>query len=387
METIYQFRKIIMQHLPELSQPQATVLAMWVVGSIKAKSSTRSDVTRELAGMLGQSNNTIEHRLGEWYKEAEHKSGEHRVTLQVQHLFASLLVWIISLLPKKRIALALDASNLYDQLTVLCVSVLIDHCAIPVAWCILPETQEGKWNPHWINLIGCLAAGLREWEVWVYTDRGLWSPLLYNALVRVGWHPLMRIGGDKFFQQAGHHGWLPIKSLLGGKGQEASYSGRAFKTCPLACSLIVFWGEEAKEPWYLLTDTVTANARGYAMRFWIEHQFKTIKSRGCHWERTRKKDSERASRLWLVYALELLWSINVGAAEESKEAHRSGAAPCRTYRKRISSLFARGITTLQTAIARGWLPKLLPFTNWDWTPRICDTIGNRMCQPDCNALC
>jgi DNA-directed RNA polymerase specialized sigma24 family protein len=71
----------------------------------------------------------------EFYKDAAHKSGAQRRELDITPCFAALLRWIVRLwtLPHKCLALALDATTLKQRFTVLSISVLYQHRAIPVA--------------------------------------------------------------------------------------------------------------------------------------------------------------------------------------------------------------------------------------------------------------
>ncbi len=42
-----------------------------------------------------------------------------------------------------------------------------------------------------------------QWTVIVMSDRGLYAPWLYQHLVRVGWHPFMRINKQGDFRPLG----------------------------------------------------------------------------------------------------------------------------------------------------------------------------------------
>ncbi len=76
------------------------------------------------------------------------KRGKKRAQLQVSSCFAPLMRWVVSLLPgdRQQLALALDATNIKDNFTVLSINVLIAGCAIPVAWCIVKATVPGSWR-------------------------------------------------------------------------------------------------------------------------------------------------------------------------------------------------------------------------------------------------
>ena len=62
-------------HMPHLSKPVATVLALWSFGMVMTKSCGLTSVAAFLADLLQQQENTVRQRLREWYRDAEDKRG------------------------------------------------------------------------------------------------------------------------------------------------------------------------------------------------------------------------------------------------------------------------------------------------------------------------
>src|SRR5215510_6366201 len=89
------WRATLMQPLPELSQPQATVLALWSLGMVRARSCALTAVSAGVAAVEGRKEHTIRQRLREWDYEAPAKQGPQRQALQVEPCFAPLLGWIV----------------------------------------------------------------------------------------------------------------------------------------------------------------------------------------------------------------------------------------------------------------------------------------------------
>ena len=89
--SVDQWRTTIMQHLPQLSKPQATVLALWSLGMVLARSCALTAVRAIVAAVERRKENTIRQRLREWYYEAPDKRGAQRQALQVEACFAPLL--------------------------------------------------------------------------------------------------------------------------------------------------------------------------------------------------------------------------------------------------------------------------------------------------------
>jgi hypothetical protein len=63
---VYQWTDVIATHLPQLSKPQATVLALWSLGLVLARSCALSAVSTFLAQGLERKPNTVRQQLREF---------------------------------------------------------------------------------------------------------------------------------------------------------------------------------------------------------------------------------------------------------------------------------------------------------------------------------
>jgi hypothetical protein len=299
-------------HLPHLSKTQAQMLAWYSFAVTIVQSSGLSHVSVFLAHLLGRSEETVRQRLRESLYDAVDKRGHNRREVDVVLCFAPLLQWIVSRWssPDERLFLALDATTLRQTFTVLSVSVLVGHCAIPIAWTILPANQPGRWRPHWLGLLQAVQLDIPQMQIMVAADRGLYAKWLFEAIVVCGWHPLMRINdqGNCWLRSNGKRLRMSqLATLCKGhywQGEVLCFSGQD----RLACTLIVVWDDRQQAAWLLLTDCPPAHVSPawYALRMWVEAGFKALKSAAFHWERTRMTDPARAERLWLVLSLACL---------------------------------------------------------------------------------
>jgi Transposase DDE domain len=311
-----------------LSPVFVTLLTLWSCGMILARCCGLSSVSLYLARLAGQSDNTMRQRLREFYQEAKAKAGAKRGVkrrdFDVTGCFLPLLRWVLSFWSCRRLALALDVTNLGDRFHVLCISVLYGGIGIPVAWKILPANVKEAWNDHWCALLRRLQTAVSaDWTVVVLSDRGLESARLFREVVDIGWHPLMRVKAGGQFQPQGWVRWYRLGKLVTTVGGRFTAEGHAYKTAskPLACTLLACWDEGHDEPWLLLTDlpAAAASPSWYAFRAWIEQGFKVIKSGALQWQHTRMTKAERAERLWLAIAVSVLWLVVIGAAVEGDE--------------------------------------------------------------------
>jgi Transposase DDE domain len=370
---LYQGIEQVTSHFPRLSRAQATVLALWSFGMVLAHCCGLDSVALSLATLLGQRDQTVRQRLREFYRDAKAKRGRRRTQIDPTVCFASLLQWVLTDWPSRRIALALDATCLADRLTVLAVSVVYRGCAVPVAWTVLRGNEPGAWNPHWLRLLGLLAPRLgAEWTVVVLSDRGLESKTLFGAIVGLGWHPLMRVKAVGHFRPAGWHRFYPLKRFAAAVGRRWCGSGEAYKKAEarLNCTLLACWEPGHEQPWLLLTDwpAAAANPLWYAFRSWIEQGFKVAKRAGWQWQNTRMSDPARAERLWLAVATATLWLVRVGGAAEAEEIVETlpqvrGVGVGRVRRHRV---FRRGLAVIQAALVKGELLPLGCFLPEEW---------------------
>jgi len=396
----YQWRATIASHLPNLSKPQVAVLALWTWGMVCTRCASLTTVAVFLSLYFKCPLNTMRQRLREFYWEAKAKPGPPRRDLDVRTCFAPLLRWAIQGWPNRQLPLALDATPLGAKFVVLAISVLYRGCAVPVAWKILPATLSTPWKDEWLQLLAQFQGAVpRGWKVLALTDRGLWAPWLFKAIVALGWHPLMRVNLGGKFRPDGKTQFLPLKSFAPKEGTRWRGQGTAFATPnrQLRATLLAWWGPGYQEPWLILTDLAPAagEADWYGLRAWIEQGFKDCKRGGWQWQHTRMSDPARAERLWLAIAVATLWLLRVGGEAEQKGGYQEavgseeldllkslgpeGAAMAtkqgRTKRWRLVSVFALGWLVILSALLnheplpRGrWYPEPWPEVPTDDSP-------------------
>jgi hypothetical protein len=315
----------------------------------------------------------LRQRLREFYYEAEAKRGSKRREVDVQACFGDLLRGILQGWEgRKELALSLDASTLGERFTVLNISVMYRGCGMSVAWKIIPAMQEGEWRPYWEELLASLEGIVpQDWLVIVMADRGLYAPWLYQAIQRLGGHPMLRVKEDLSFKAQGEEHFAPIGMRVrrrgrgwGGVGEWSEHGERMQGT------VLIRWEKGYEEKLAVVTDLgeKEGNVAWYQMRFWIEDEYKDYKSGGWGWEQTRMKDPKRAERLWLAMAVATQMAVLVGGEEEAREQEqkqrksrkgerkrRVGRPPKPIHRPRgrEQSCLMRGQQAIQAAVVRG----------------------------------
>jgi hypothetical protein len=351
--------------MPHLSKPQAAVLALWSVGMVLARSCALTAVSLFLAKGLERKPNTVRQQLREWCYEAKAKRGKPRQELAVESCFAPLLAWVLSWWEGQQLALAVDATTLGQRFVVLVVSVVYRGCAIPVAGTVVAATEKHAWRGEWLRMLRQVRAVVpRRFFVIVLADRGLYARWLFQRIVRVGWHPVLRINTGGTFRPTKSVSYQPLRELVPAPGTQWVGTGTAFQgpRRRLNCTLLARWDAGYKDPWWLLTDLAPSagEACWYGLRAWIEQGFKITKRGGWQWQRTRMRDPQRAARLWLAVAVATLWLLSVGGLTEETlpvstlpplaDADGPPAQPRRATQLRLVSVFRQGWITILVAL-------------------------------------
>jgi Transposase DDE domain len=310
---------------PHLSKAQLLGLVFWSVGIALTGSGGISQISALLAQVLNQKEGTVFHRLREWYLEVGQKRGDHRRELDVTSCFGPLLSWIIRLWAgsERRLALALDATTLGERWTVLAVCVVIRGCSIPVAWKVIGAHAKGSWRPYWEGLLEHLQGRISpDWQVMVLADRGLYAGWLFEAIVKKGWHPFLRINlgvkaravGENDFDWISR--WVPTPGTRW-QGVVECFAGKKSR---LICTLLMHWQEGYEDAWAILTDLApeAANVAWYRLRTWVECGFKDFKRGGFGWQHEKMQDTGRVERLWLAMAVTMVWMVSLGVEAESQ---------------------------------------------------------------------
>lgn len=355
------WEKEITKRFPHLSKPQAVVLAILSFGIVIAKSCSISAITLQIASLLGKKENSVRQRLREWSYDAKDKKGKKRKEIKIETCFFPLFAWLISLWNSTQIAIALDPTALSDTLTVLAICVLYKGCAIPIGWTILIGNEKHPWNEEWLKMLKILIPAIpSDWETLILADRGLYSPILFRGIVKLGCHPFFRVNKNgMFYSKDGRSNLFFTFAPKAGTywvGEGIAYSKNSIK-----CTLLAYWEEGYTDSWFILTDLPanSADASWYALRYWIEHFFKRLKSGGWLWQNTHMKDPKRVERFWLAIAIATLWTLSVGGSIDetipeiscpdiSNIINAKRKRKRKTTKSRMVSIFRRGLIKINT---------------------------------------
>jgi hypothetical protein len=208
------------------------------------------------------------------------------------------------------------------------------------------------------------AEGPGRFFVIVLADRGLYARWLFQRIVRLGGHPLLRINTGGTFRPAKSVHSHALRELGPAPGTQWVGSGTAFQgpRRRLNCTLLARWDEGYHDPWLVLTDLAPSAgaACGYGLRAWSEQGFKIRKRGGWQWQRPRMSDPQRAARLWVAVAVATLWLLSVGGLAEDTlpvstvlplaDADAPASRSRQATQLRLVSIFRQGWITILVAL-------------------------------------
>src|SRR5439155_22806312 len=130
---VTEWTTIIRTHLPHLTKPQATVLALWSLGMVLARSCALTAVSVFLATWLHRKEDAVRQQLREFCYEATAKRGPARQELVIETCFVPLLAWVVDQWEGTQLALALEATTLGSRFTGFAPRVAYRGLALPGA--------------------------------------------------------------------------------------------------------------------------------------------------------------------------------------------------------------------------------------------------------------
>ena len=227
---VTEWTTILQAHLPHLTQPHATVLALWSLGMVLARACALTAVRAFLAPWLGRTEPTVRQQVRALCYEATAKRGTARGARAVEPCVVPRLAWGVGQWEGTPWALALEATTVGTRFTVLARSVGYRGCAIPVAWTVLTATANHAGRREWWRLRRQVHRALpRSWTVLVLADRGLDARWLLRRITRLGWHPFVRSNTGGTLRPTGPGRGGPLKTLGPAPGTTWQGTGIAFK--------------------------------------------------------------------------------------------------------------------------------------------------------------
>ena len=258
-KTLYHWTNQTRSAFPNLSKPQATVLAAFSFGVATAKSCALNAVAHALP-CLGIPD-TVETRLRRFIAND---------LIDLAKSFENLAKLAIDGMPEDApIVLLVDETSLRDKIRAMAVAVAYEGRAIPAAAWIY---RQSEWPMGQVELIAEMLKWIRDGaggdrEFIVMADRGIGtSPNLLKAIEGLGMHYLMRVSrgvrvmmdDDEIF---------PFSSFDVNPGRSWRKKAKAFRGAGwIECWVECVHEDGHKEPWFLVSNYLVCPSLLQAVR-------------------------------------------------------------------------------------------------------------------------
>ena len=222
---------------------------------------------------------------------------------------------------KRRATLVLDCTPYTARFTIVLVGLLVPNRLLPLAWELMPQTEEGDESQGQIveRLFAQVAQFLQAEHVPLLADRG-WSALpVIRLCQRHHCHSGRRIQKEEYCRRCRRRSsrdWQRGCEFLLKAGTAWYGEGLLGKSQGFACQLAAHWDADDKEAWFVISDLPASpplvSLSGLRMR--VEAPFQETKSRGFCLERSQLREERHLDRWWLILFVAFWWTTHLGAS-------------------------------------------------------------------------
>ena len=302
----------VKQFFTMLHGHQTKVLAMFVLGAMRAESIVVQRVAEELLAESDAKVPSIERRLERFLSNKR---------IAVEEIWDQFLGQVLPTFRDQPLTLILDITPFEEHAQVIYVGLLQQARVLPLAWQVMPgqeQWEQGQWEIV-ARLFARVAQALGQADCTLIADRGLSCLALIQLCQAHGWHYVLRIKQDEYIQRKryGHfHDWQACSKVVRQTGQSWFGTVRLWKEHEYETQLSAVWEAGYDEAWFLISDRPAGRKRvkQYGWRMRVEATFEDLKSRGWQWESSHLRQRERLERLLLVLFLAVWWLMHLAAS-------------------------------------------------------------------------
>jgi hypothetical protein len=302
----------VKQLFTRLHGHQTKVLAMFVLGAIKAESIVVARVAEELLTESEATVPSLERRLQRFLSNER---------IEVEQTWEQFLEQVLPSFCNQAVTLILDITPFEEHAQVVYLGLLQQSRVLPLAWKVMPgqeQWEQGQWE-----IVATLCEQVRrvlgEADCTLIADRGLSCLTLIELCQAYGWHYVLRIKQEEYCQRKryGHfQPWQTGSEIVARPGQSWFGTVRLWKEHEFETQLSAVWDEGHEEAWFLISDRPAGRKRvqQYGWRMRVESTFQDMKRRGWQWESSHVRHLDRLERLLLVLFLAFWWLMHLAAS-------------------------------------------------------------------------
>ena len=227
----------------------------------------------------------------------------------------------------------IDASNLGKHCAVLMISIIYQGRALPVIWKVREGNKGSFSEEEHIVLLEELYELLQEIEedlekeldVVVVGDGEFDGVEFQKKCEEYKWEYVLRAAKNiNCYEEEEKEPFKPED--IAQEGEQVNVERVKYTKAKYGpVQIIAWWGEEYKEPIYLVTNVELAKeaCELYKKRSLIETFFSDEKSRGFNIHKTRIKNPKRLEKLLLVACFAYIWIVYLGAIARKRRKGRT----------------------------------------------------------------
>ena len=303
----------VKQFFTKLHGHQSKVLAMFVLGAIKAESIVIQRVAEALLAESEAKAPSIERRLERFLSNER---------IDTEKTWDDLLEQVMPYFRQGPIRLVIDLTPYEEHAQVIYIGLLQHSRVLPLVWKVMPGQEtwdQGLWDCV-EELFNRLAPYIAETDCTIIGDSAFGCFPMVTLCLKYGWHYLFRICAQHTCEHWSPGGRLlptcPVSDLVSAPGKRFYGHIRLWQEDQIETNLSACWDKNEEEALLVISDLPAGPKRikEYRWRWRVESTFQDLKSRGWDWEESHVRRLDRVDRMLLVLFLVVWWLAHLAAS-------------------------------------------------------------------------
>jgi hypothetical protein len=303
----------VKQFFTKLHGHQSKVLAMFVLGAIKAESIVIQRVAEALLAESEAKAPSIERRLERFLSNER---------IDIEKTWDELLGQVMPYFRQGPMRLVIDLTPYEEHAQVIYIGLLQHSRVLPLVWKVMPGQEtwdQGLWDCI-EELFKRLAPHIGKTDCTIIGDSAFGCFPMVTLCQNYGWHYLFRICAQHTCEHWSAQGRLlptcPVSDLVSAPGKRFYGHIRLWQEDQIETNLSACWDENEEEALFVISDLPAGALRikEYRWRWRVESTFQDLKSRGWDWEESHVRRLDRVNRMLLVLFLVVWWLAHLAAS-------------------------------------------------------------------------
>jgi hypothetical protein len=292
---------------------QSKILALFVLGAIKAESIVIPRVAEALLAESEAKAPSIERRLERFLSNPR---------IETEPVWDDFLAQILPYFTQQPMRLVIDLTAYEEHAQVIYLGLVLHSRVLPLVWKVMPgqdKWDQGLWDGI-EHVFKRLAPHLGETECTILGDSAFGCFPMVKLCEKYGWHYLFRICAEHTCEHWSSQGRLlptcRVSDLVSEPGKRFYGHVRLWQEQQIETNLSACWDQNEEEALLVISDLPACRKRitEYRLRWRVEATFQDLKSRGWDWEASHVRRLDRVDRMLFVLFLLVWWLAHLAAS-------------------------------------------------------------------------